>query len=343
MKNSFKTIALFAALLFTVSACADWTKQESIGFEYQTFEDKNPDLYKQYLEAIRQYHKTDHPVLIAKFDNAPGRASICAEKLDCLPDSVDMVILNNSDNIHPSTLEEAKSIRKSKGIKTLAYISLENLVKEYGNWCEAEGETYSDADCVDWVEDHVTKLIHNVRSNDLDGVVFSYIGRSTIPMKTAEKAQYLALQNAFFESAAAYKESHASKLFIFEGTPKYLVDDEYDILDLADYIIFPTESATGTPTFSYLVENSIDAKSPVEKYIISAHAINDVDDLSTEGIFSDGSSAIIGAALWVNLPSARYEKAGICVNHAQRDYYGLNKNYADIRSAISIMNPSPIK
>ena len=343
MKNIFKTIVLLWAAIFTVSSCADWTKQEAIEFRYQTIQEKNPKLYERYLEAVREYHKTEHPVLMAKFDNVDHPASCCAERLDCLPDSVDFVILNNSDKIHPSTLDEIKSIREVKGIKTLAYISFEALVAEYEAWCEAEEEDYSDADCVDWVGDHVTAFIHTVRSNDLDGAVFSYIGRSTVPMNTAAKAQYLALQNAFFESAAAYKESHGSKVFIFEGTPKYVVDDEYDILDLADYIIFPTESATGVPSFGYLVENSIDAGSPVEKYIISAYAINDVDELSTEGIFSDGSSAIVGAALWVNRSTDKYEKAGVCVNHAQRDYYGLEKNYADIRAAISIMNPSPLK
>jgi len=343
MKNTIKTFALLVAVLLTVSACADWLKQEPIEFKYQTIQEKNPALYEQYLESIRQYHKTEHPLLIAKFDNPAEQATSCAERLECLPDSVDIVILNNSADIHPSTIEEANEIRQSKGIKTLAYISLEALVSEYEQWLEAEEETGSNDELVEWIEQHVTKFIHGVRSNNLDGVVFSYVGRSTIPLSAKAKAEYIARQDAFFESAAAYKESHNDKLFIFEGTPKYVVDDEYDILELADYFIFKTEDATGTPTFSYMVENCIDENTPMEKFIISAYAINDVDELSVEGVFSDGSSAIIGASRWVNLPSSKYEKAGVCVNHAQRDYYGLEKNYADIRSAISIMNPSPIK
>ena len=343
MKNTFKIIVLLSTALFTVWACSDWTRQEPLEFRYQTFQEKNPGLYEQYLESVRQYHSTDHPVLIAKVDNPARQASVCAERLDCLPDSVDMVILNNSSNIHPSTIDEANIIRKTKNIRTLAYISLESLVSEYRELCEEDGEEYSHPDCVDWVESHTKEFIHNVRSHDLDGVVFSYKGRSVIPMGATEKAQYLELQNTFFEFAAAYKESHATKTFIFEGTPKYVIEDEYGILELADYIIFPTEAATGIPSFSFLVENDIDSTTPAGKFIISAHAIDDPDELSTEGIFSDGTSAIRGAALWVNRPSEKYEKAGLCVNHAQRDYYGLEKNYADIRFAISTMNPSPLK
>ena len=69
----------------------------------------------------------------------------------------------------------------------------------------------------------------------------------------------------------------------------------------------------------------------------------ETDETATAGLFTGESSAIVGAARWAVTPDSRVTKKGICVNHAQFDYYNIQHVYSQIGAAISIMNPSPVK
>lgn len=326
--------------LCCLASCKQWTKQEAIEFKYVTIQEKNPELYESYLQSIREYHKSSHPILIAGFDNVPYTPASCAERIDCFPDSTDIIVLNNFNAITETLLEQVNTIRQTKGIKTIAGISYDDLMKQYNDDEQASGSL---DEKVEWLQLNVRTFLRTVRTCDLDGVMFAFSGTNPFAMTTAEKEEYLALQNAFFEGAAEYIETHRGKIFIFKGTPKYIYNDEFEILENADYVLINTTSATGVSNFSFLVENSLDAQTPCENILISAIAIDDSDALSTEGKLSDGSSAIIGAAQWTVQYTDAYNKAGIYVEHAQRDYFGISSNYADIDTAISIMNPSPLK
>ena len=72
MNNILKTIALSAAVLLSAAACSKWTEQQPVDFNYLTIEDKNPELYAAYMQSIRDYHATEHQVLIARYDNKAG-------------------------------------------------------------------------------------------------------------------------------------------------------------------------------------------------------------------------------------------------------------------------------
>lgn len=341
MKKIILNSMLFAAAFLSMVSCADWTKQEPVEFRYVGIQEKNPELYAAYLESLRKYRDSQHPMMILKLDNPVSRPSSCAERLDCVPDSADVVVLTNYMQIHEQTLAEAAQIRADKGIKTIAAVSYADLIAAYEAWLELnpdEQDTHQAR--VEWVADHTQAFIHTVRKYELDGILAAYTGSNPFPMNTDKKAKYLELQKAFFEPIAAYCEQHPRNLFILEGTPKYIVDDEFEILDKASCIVIPAYEVTGIPGFSYKLEDSIDADTPSDKFAVGVYAIDDADELSTEGVLSDGSSATIGAAIWVNQKSAKYGKVGVCVSHSQRDYYGIESNYHDTRAAISIMNPS---
>ena len=66
--KAIKYIAIAAAAL-AIAGCSKWTEQEPVEVLYPSLKDKNPALYAQYMESIREYRATEHPVLIAKFDN----------------------------------------------------------------------------------------------------------------------------------------------------------------------------------------------------------------------------------------------------------------------------------
>ena len=55
MKRNIKKF-LFPAVAVAVlsfAACSDWTETESLDINYPMLEEQNPELYKQYLKALR--------------------------------------------------------------------------------------------------------------------------------------------------------------------------------------------------------------------------------------------------------------------------------------------------
>ena len=81
MNKILKTIALSAAVILSAAACSEWTEQQPVEFNYLTIEEKNPELYEAYMQSIRDYHATDHQVLIAKFDNKAGATTGGADSI----------------------------------------------------------------------------------------------------------------------------------------------------------------------------------------------------------------------------------------------------------------------
>ena len=113
-----KYIAIVAAAL-AIAGCSKWTEQEPVEVLYPTLKDKNPELYAQYMESIRGYRASEHQVLIAKFDNKQTVPAGRADHIDCLPDSVDFVILNNPDNLSDAIIAEMAFVRQEKAMKVL--------------------------------------------------------------------------------------------------------------------------------------------------------------------------------------------------------------------------------
>ena len=66
MKRNIKKF-LFPAVAVAVlsfAACSDWTETESLDINYPTLEEQNPELYKQYLKALRDYKAGEHKVVL---------------------------------------------------------------------------------------------------------------------------------------------------------------------------------------------------------------------------------------------------------------------------------------
>ena len=82
---------------------------------------------------------------------------------------------------------------------------------------------------------------------------------------------------------------------------------------------------------------------PADKFVLGVTAFDVTDETATAGLFSGNISAIDGAARWAVTPDASFGKKGICVNHAQFDYFNIQNVYSEINTAIATMNPSPLK
>ena len=358
MNNILKTIALSAAVILGAAACSKWTEQEPVDFNYLTIEDKNPELYAAYMQSIRDYHATEHQVLIARFDNKAGVPSGRADHITCLPDSVDYVVLNNYEIINENTMNEVAEIREKKAISTLIALDYARLDKEYKDYLETlpeetpeetpevaeetEGETEPAVDPRNqWFADKAAAFVAAAKQYGLDGIMVSYTGVGLLSLKEEEKAAVQAFQEAFFAPILSYI-AETGKMFFYEGNPTTLIAPQ-DVLAQATYIVVPAEDVTTIVGFNFAVMMSMGAGIPSDRFVIGVTALNVTDETATDGLFSGDITAIEGAGRWAVAPSADYTKAGVCVNHAQYDYYNMQNVYSGINAAIATMNPSPIK
>lgn len=358
MNNILKTIALSAAVILGAAACSKWTEQEPVDFNYLTIEDKNPELYAAYMQSIRDYHATEHQVLIARFDNKAGVPSGRADHITCLPDSVDIVVLNNYEIINENTMKEVAEIREKKAVSTLIALDYALLDKEYKAYLETlpeetpeetpevaeetEGETEPAVDPRNqWFADKASAFVAAAKQYGLDGIMVSYTGVGLLSLKEDELAAVQAFQEAFFAPILSYV-AETENMFVYEGNPTTLVAPQ-DVLAQAKYIVVPAEDVTTIVGFNFAIMMSMGTGIPADRFVIGVTAFDVTDDTATNGLFSGGISAIEGAARWAVAPAADYSKAGICVNHAQFDYYNMQNVYREINAAIATMNPSPIK
>ena len=358
MNNILKTIALSAAVILGAAACSKWTEQEPVDFNYLTLEDKNPELYAAYMQSIRDYHATEHQVLIARFDNKASAPAGRADHITCLPDSVDYVVLNNYEIINENTMKEVAEIREKKAVSTLIALDYALLDKEYKAYLETlpeetpeetpevaeetEGETESAVDPRNqWFADKASAFVAAAKQYGLDGIMVSYTGVGLLSLKEDEMAAVQAFQEAFFAPILSYV-AETGKMFFYEGNPKTLIAPQ-DVLAQATYIVVPAEDVTTIVGFNFAVMMSMSAGIPNDRFVIGVTALNVTDETATDGLFSGDITAIEGAGRWAVTPTSDYTKAGVCVNHAQYDYYNMQNVYSGINAAIATMNPSPIK
>lgn len=364
MKNNiFKTILLAAAAVSSAS-CSEWTEPESVGFHYTTLEEKNPELYKAYFQSIRDYRDSDHKVVIAKFDNKATTPAGRAEHITCLPDSVDYIILYNPE-VSATIACEMAEVRELKGQKVLYQIEYKAIENEYKAYVEAwndahqpaegeEEEVPSDpADTLislnNYVSDAVKARTAYLAEYGYDGVNIVYSSRN--PASCTEDAldELKAAQAAFLAPIAEALASCPDALVFFEGTPQYILEN-VEIVENADYLIIPATGAVNEYELSYeLGLANRHGNIPSDRFVVLVTTRSLVDPALTDGTFSGTDrngkemTAIIGAAEWTAKSTSGVVKAGIAVENAQNDYFNLSEVYYNIREAISIMNPSPIK
>ncbi len=346
MKAIFKFICVASAMVLCLAACDKWTETESVTVEYPSLKEKNPALYEQYLKGVRTYKSINHQVMIVKFDNKETLPVGRGDHLSCLPDSVDYVILNNPEQITPIIAEEMVEIRKEKATKVLMNVSYPALEARYNAMIADEEQTHGSAvntqeRFVEWMAENVAKVVELCPLNGFDGLNVIYTGLN--PNSMAASALELAKerQESFFGAINAWREENPNAVVFFEGVPKNVIC-QTEAVSGAKFIIAQAESVTNVTGLSYVVKQLIADDVPADRFVIGVTAIDITDPTNLNGIFGD-TNAILGSAAWAVLPESDYTKAGVCVNHAQFDYYNVTKAYGNICKAISTMNPSPVK
>lgn len=360
LKTMIRGIAAISFALVALTSCSDWTDTESIKLKEPDITQQNPELYAKYLGSLRTYKQSPHKIVVTKFDNKAEDPVGQGEHLSALPDSIDYVILNNSDSLGDWCDQEMKDIREQKGTKTLYEINYNTIEAAYKAKLEAdaenqpeiaadesEGDSGEDTPVVDsflaFCEQQMTDYIALFSKYGYDGINVVYNGVNTLGLTEEEKTRLTARQEAFFGKIATWKEANPNAVMFFEGTPQHLLYDN-TLLQKATYLIVPATSAMSANELRLQTEFMIADSVPTDRFLFGV-SIPVVGDDKT-GYFSttnaDGSTqyAVTGAALEVLSAEGDYTKAGICVDHAQQDYFNATKVYKNIREAIELMNPS---
>ncbi len=368
MKHNMKKFLFpaFAVVVLSMASCSEWTDTESLDIEYPSLEEQNPELYRQYLEALRAYKATDHKIVVTEMRNTALAPAQRNEHLTSMPDSVDYISLLTPDNIHPTLHAEFDEVRQ-KGMKVIYNIDYNAIEKRWEQILEEEaakpevpvaeeggeegGEPTPDEPTDEerflaYCSEQTAALLEVGAKYGYDGIQVCFTGPAPQAMNEEQKAEYAARQQAFLSKIGEWKAANESKTMIFRGTPQNLIDNT--LLSSCDYVVIPALSATSTNKMSYAVLMASVEGVPSDRFLIGVTIPSIVDPSNENGYFqemeADGKTrvrATKGAAQWAVCEESGYTKCGISIADAQYDYFNLNLVYKNIREAINIMNPTP--
>ncbi len=327
---------LLAACIAVLGACSAWTEPEGVGVATPDAGRDDPQLYAEYLAALRAYRQSAHKIVYVEFANDREEPASRAHHPASLPDSVDVVCLSHPETMPGWMAREVAAMRRDKGIRTVYAVDYEAIEADYQALAP-------DEEFARFAERRIDALFALCDAHGYDGVTLRYHGRSTLTMTDAERAEFASRQQALLDKAAAWRAAHPEKLFFFEGRPEYLL--ARDLLREADYLIMATRDATDVMQLTLRTLTSLRAHVPADRVLVAVSTVSlDPSDTKT-GYFSsaDGTPlpALREAAYWVATDDADFVKAGLVVAAVAADYHDASLSYAHVREAVSIMNPTP--
>ena len=360
MKNIIKcgmVALLSASVAITFSSCNDWTEPESLDLHSPSLEEQNPELYKAYMEDLRNYKSGEHKVMFVSFNNPADYPSNRSEHLTVLPDSIDYISLNTPDNLNREIQEEIAEVRE-KGTKVVYSIDYASFETEW-NAKQKEDPSLTEEQALAYLAERTQNMLALCDKYNYDGVIIDYTGRSLVSLPEDELAEYSARQKNFFDLVSAWKEAHGGKSLVFYGNAQYLVSDNMYLLGKCDYIILKTSLSTGSGDLSvkaYLaVQAGLDAVAgqenaqnpvPSDRFVACVETPRPEDKEMVYGYWNvtddagNKQLATLGAAQWAVESSADFVRKGIFILNAHNDYFDNTLVYEHIRTAIQIMNPN---
>ncbi len=350
-RNTVKGLAALAAGLLLAS-CSEWTQTESLGIDNPTYGEKDPQAWAQYMDDLRDYKNSDHPVLYAVLDN-PAMPFSAAYRLAMMPDSIDIIALGNPGELQQWMIDDIKAVQQkaTKVLCTLSFTHIEALY-ELQPAPQTDGEGDAPDGFLDFAAGWLDTQLGLCARYGYDGVVANFMGKAADHMDEVQKELYQARVELFTSRIGDWLEANTGKMFVFEGIPQNLPDRT--LLTRADYIVLRSiEQPANMAEYGTQVLLAMGAEGvPTDRFIITVDPYStDNTDVETGFITVAGSQvrAMPPAAWWVITPNASFGKAGLAVNNVQDDYYLVVKKegekkksaYQFTREAIAIMNPAP--
>ena len=354
-------------LLFTATACSDWTETEGKNIDklLAGADAAQAKAYEAYLENLRAYKKTDHPVTFGWFGgwNGESPASRC---LYNLPDSTDFVSLwDGFSNLTAAQQADLKRAKEVKGIRALACALLfdigkgvtpaqpeasknageswETYNKKYWGWVDGDEAKITIA-----IQKYANAICDTIYKYDLDGFDLDAEPNYAQPFHTNKEMWRGDRMNIFIRTMGkrigpkAETPEGRKKLLVVDGEPYWFSADmalyfNYYILqayDCRSYADLDNRLGGLVAQFSSKQSEEEIAKKLIVTENFEAHSGTCGVTFTTR----DGKkvSSYIGMATWQPLKG---RKGGIGSYHMEKDY-AATPVYKYLRQGIQLMNPA---
>lgn len=305
MKKYIIIITALLAVALCFASCDDWTDKEKVEQQVTPPEQQDPAAWARYVTGLRDYKKTDHAVAIAFFDNAPKMAVSERNFLRCLPDSLDAVSLTNADNLSEFDLEDMPGLRE-KGTKILYHV---DFAERGAEWSDAAA-----------LGAYLDKVAASIAEYDLDGA--SFTGVSRIDGSHKDMAALLVSKLAL-----------GGKMLVFVGDPTFIAPADWEKVS---YFMLNSDAHKTVTDLKMDVSFALDVTGiPADKLLLGATAgktILDEEQTAQDAILEMARRVLSEGPL-----------AGMGVLRSNNDYYNPSLSYKTTRTAIQMLNPSPVK
>ncbi len=313
----------------SLASCDEWTDPEAVGNHFGSIAEVNPPAYTQYLQNLQEYRKNDHKKVYACFDNKASFVSQ-ADHVATVPDSIDVLVLNNPGDISQACLDEINAKRGDTGMQTAYTISYNAIRKAW----ELEKELGSTTTWETYRDSKVSEQLGYFDNGGFDRIICYYEGREISTLTDAQKQEYLKDQADFLAPFKSWTSSHLDKGFDFQGIPANVADKS--LLDAAS-VIFLSESlqATNVSEIDYIIRrNSVAGVDNAKFAVMTSLPVLDPAQADLGYWGSEYSSWI--TAHWARTASV----SAISLANLYDDYYNHEFIYPVCRGAIQILNPA---
>ncbi len=349
--NKFTISLLVVTFALSFTSCNDWTDPENVEIKEPNLEQDNPELYAQYLAALREYkQRAGHKVVYAWFDNSLKNTVTRAHHITTLPDSVDVITLMYADNLVERELNEMNKVRQ-KGTRVIYNISYDALTEAYKAYREAfdaatppqptsdeEGDDTTPEvakTLAEFTAEYMPAQIDLCAKYNYDGIVVSYNGKELTHSTPEQIAQYTAEQEAFLNPIAEWQKANTGKMLVLMGRAYNILNKE--LVQQFEHIIVPTQYLTSTASLSFELRKSLVEGVPADRFV-TAVLTTSLDKSDTKTGYFGSQRALTETAYWISTPESGLQKAGIAIFDVQNDFYNTTLLYKYTREAIAIMN-----
>ena len=354
-------------LLFTATACSDWTETEGKNIDklLAGADAAQAKAYEAYLENLRAYKKTNHPVTFGWFGgwNGESPASRC---LYNLPDSTDFVSLwDGFSNLTAAQQADLKRAKEVKGIRALACALLfdigkgvtpaqpeaskkageswETYNKKYWGWVDGDEAKITIA-----IQKYANAICDTIYKYDLDGFDLDAEPNYAQPFHTNKEMWQGDRMNIFIRTMGkrigpkAETPEGRKKLLVVDGEPYWFSADMALYFNYYILQAYNCYSYTDLDTRFQQVANKFASKQSAEEVARKLIVTENFEAYSAKGGVNfttrDGKTvtSYLGMAQWQPLKG---RKGGIGSYHMEKDY-AANPSYKYLRQGIQIMNPA---
>lgn len=310
IQNILFNCVLLLATLMPVIACSDWNDPEPVDLNSQSAQEQDPELWARYMQVLHNYKQSKHFITYARFDNGAEKPVNEGNYLRSLPDSLDIVVLSNPDNITAYDREDIPLLQEksTRVLYLVDYAAQANSLPD-----AAQLSTYLD------------KAIAAAAELKLDGFAFTHI-----PLYGGTEAEQTAHKEKLRLIITKLSTGNEDQLLIMEGDP---ASAEAADLEKLNYVVLNTAALTNVTDLKLQVTGVLtNGIIPKDKLLLAAQIGNTMTD---EAYVKQDA-----VELMTNRVMSLGPLAGLGIYAIGDDYYNAKMNYEITRTAIQQMNPA---